>query len=57
MYATNGRGNLVVVANCDIPKKLSPEAKEALGTIPNILAPPFLKDLVALLDFSKSFWG
>lgn len=26
----NGRGSLIIIANCDIPKKLTPEAKEAL---------------------------
>lgn len=54
---TNGRGNLVVVANCDIPKKLSPEAKQALGTYSQHIGTTVSEGSGGIAGFFKKFLG
>jgi molecular chaperone DnaJ len=53
----NGRGSLVVIANCDIPKKLTAEAKEALLNFSEKLGTQNTSTEGGVSGFFKKFLG
>ena len=52
-----GRGNLVVIPKCHIPKKVSPEAKEALTMYSNIIGTSVEERDGSIMGFFKKFLG
>jgi len=53
----NGRGNLIIITNCDIPKKLTPEAKEALVEYSHIIGTAVPEQSGGIAGFFKKFLG
>lgn len=53
----SGRGNLVVVTNCDIPKKLSEKAKDALNEYSKEIGTTTQGNTGGLAGFFKKFLG
>ena len=54
---TNVRGNLVIITNCDIPKKLSNTAKEALTTYSREIGTTIEGNSGTISGFFKKFLG
>ena len=54
---TNIRGNLVIITNCDIPKKLSNTAKEALTTYSREIGTTIEGNGGSISGFFKKFLG
>jgi len=54
---TNGRGNLVVITTCDIPKKLSAEAKEVLVQYSQLIGNTVTEASGGIVGFFKKFLG
>ncbi|KKP35644.1 MAG: Chaperone protein DnaJ [candidate division TM6 bacterium GW2011_GWF2_32_72] len=53
----NVKGNLVVITECDIPKKLTPEAKEAIKKYSDLIGTKVENDGGSIMGFFKKFLG
>lgn len=52
-----GKGNLIVITNCDIPKKISNEAKEALTQYSTLIGTSVSEASGGIAGFFKKFLG
>jgi len=54
---TKGRGNLVIITKCHIPKKISPEAKKLLTEYSNLIGTSVEEKDGSIIGFFKKFLG